>query len=237
LTSKVDLPHLKALDCVAMSGDRYYLSLIRSHWSMHNLERLSVPGIYGIELLQVHGHRLKFLHIPGYQSGGVWQLLTHCPSLEHLVISANCPVPTFHPTIAWVDIWAPTKKDQQPHYEALRDSLPAAFPALCGVRQLDLGLNTVLDLASMLQDPMNDGGDFKYDFPGISIIYSSGAFIKTDMMMDLDGYETYEESDGCSSSDDPNCAMVYDDTSDPWYTDESSMDEDENTDTDPDNVL
>jgi hypothetical protein len=174
---------------------------------------------------------------------------TYCPSLEHLVLPPGSPHPTFHPTITWVDLWSPYN-NQQERYKALRDSLPAAFPSLLGIRQLDAALRSLPDLPSMLHETINDGSDFEYDFPGISIIFSFGNFIKKEMMyLDYEEYEEYEkpsddegsESDGyvgrhwtrsrrweTRSYDATN--DLYDDTSEPWYTDESSLDESEGSD-------
>jgi len=108
----------------------------------------------------------------------------------------------------------------------------------------------------MLQDPENDASYFQYNFPGISIIYKAGAFIKTDMMEDLSDYDgpperyssdEWEEADEFEDSE-SDCRVdpywvdgyqgdgSYDDTSDPWYTDESSPDNSSGTD-DDDGIL
>lgn len=92
----------------------------------------------------------------------------------------------------------------------------------------------------MLHDTTNDGTDFEFDFPGISIIYYFGDLIRKDMV-----YLDYERED--SESEDyagrhwmrnrrwetrsyDAAEDSYDDTSDPWYTDESSPDESEGSD-------
>ena len=105
----------------------------------------------------------------------------------------------------------------------------------------------------MLQDPENDASYFEYNFPGISIIYRANTFIKTDMMEHINDYdmppERYygsDESEEADESEDSEseCRVdrywidgyqlegSYDDTSDPWYTDESSPDNSSGTDED-----
>jgi len=256
---QVDLPNLKALSCYDTGTE--YLASIASQWSMPNLEQLSAVALQlgmpdnvyktTTDLLRAHGLHLKFLHL--LQLGPETQdFLGHCPSLKHLVLSPNSSHPTSHPKITWVDIWSPGLDLR--NYKALRKSLPAAFPSLRGVRQLDASLCTVSDLPSMLQDPENDASYFKYNFPGISIIYKAKAFIKTDMMENLADYDgppkryNSDESEEADESEDfeSDCRVdrywvddyqrerSYDDTSDPWYTDESSPDNLSSTDEDDD---
>ena len=101
----------------------------------------------------------------------------------------------------------------------------------------------------MLQDPENDASYFEYNFPGISIIYKAGAFIKPDMMVDLDDYdgppERYDsDADGWIDEFEDSDSEYkvdrywvdgyqqeesYTDTS-PWHGDESSLDESSGTD-------
>jgi len=99
----------------------------------------------------------------------------------------------------------------------------------------------------MLQDPENDASYFEYNFPGISIIYEANAFIKTDMIEHLNDYDgppdRYYDSDE-SEDFESECRVdgywndgyqregSYDDTSDPWYTDESPPDNSSGTDED-----
>jgi hypothetical protein len=244
---KVNLPNLKALSCYNTGGE--YLASITSQWSMPNLEQLSTMHKVTTDLLRAHGHCLKFLHLPQCQSE-TQNCLEHCPSLKHLVLSPDSSCPTSHPKITWVDIWAPHLDLRK--YKALRKSLPAAFPSLRGVRRLDASLRTVSDLPSMLQDPESDASYFKYNFPGISIVYKAHAFIKADMMEhinDYDGslerYDSDEYGEADESEDSESECRVdrywvegyqregsYDDTSDLWYTDESSPDNSSGTDGD-----
>lgn len=245
---KVDLPNLKALSCYGTGEE--YLASIASQWSMPNLEQLSTVHKITTDLLQAHGRHLKFLHLPQLELK-TQDCLEHCPSLKHLVLSPKNSHPTSHPKITWVDIWAPYPGFWK--YKPLRKSLPAAFPSLHGVRRLDVSLLTMSDLPSMLQDPENDASYFEYNFPGISIIYRANTFIKTDMMEHINDYdmppERYygsDESEEADESEDSEseCRVdrywidgyqlegSYDDTSDPWYTDESSPDNSSGTDED-----
>jgi hypothetical protein len=104
----------------------------------------------------------------------------------------------------------------------------------------------------MLQDPESDASYFKYNFPGISIVYKAHTFIKADMMEhinDYDGslerYDSDEYGEADESEDSESECRVdrywvegyqregsYDDTSDLWYTDESSPDNSSGTDGD-----
>lgn len=245
---KVHLPNLKALSCY--DTEEGYLASIASQWSMPILEQLSTRHKITTDLLRAHGLRLKFLHLPqGHPD--TQSVLEHCPSLKHLVLFPQSWCPTSHPKITWVDIWTPY--GYVPTYKDLRKSLPAAFPSLRGVRRLDATLFTLSDLPAMLQDPENDASYFEYNFPGISIIYKSGAFIKPDMMVDLDDYdgppERYDsDADGWIDEFEDSDSEYkvdrywvdgyqqeesYTDTS-PWHGDESSLNESSGTDDDDD---
>jgi hypothetical protein len=243
---KVDLPNLKALSCYGIWGE--YLASIASQWSMPNLEQLSSAEKITIDLLQAHGLRLKFLHLPKLEHKMKTQdCLELCPSLQHLVLFPDSSYPTFHSKITWVDIWA----HWLVHNGALRKSIRAAFPSLRGVRRLDMSLRIVSDLPSMLQDPEGDASYYEYNFPGISIIYKANNFTKPDMMEDLNDYnqpperydsdeeEFYEFDDSeteCKVDrywvDSYQREGSYDDTSDPWYPNESSPDDSSGTDDD-----
>jgi hypothetical protein len=197
LKFQVNLPKLKALHCIVKYNGKPCLETIASQWGMPNLEHLSVDhiSVYNAEnsnqsLLRAHGHHLKFLCIQPlctapYQDKYVINpqiLLQHCPVLEHLVIPPANLLLLSHPRVTWVDVWATDDDDQQSHM-ILRDSISAAFPALRGVRVLDLNLTTVLDISSMLHPaPFNDGNNFTYEFPGVHIHYSSGMITKIDYM-------------------------------------------------------
>lgn len=209
-----------------------YLTAIMSQWIIHNLERLSIDGCQGLDLIQAHGRRLKFLHMDFELQIDTQTVLTSCPSLELLVMSPYSSLQIFHSTITWVDIWT-LNQDHQEISKALHDSLPAAFPALRGVRHLHDSWSTLPYLSPMLRDPMYDWGDYEYDFPGISVIYSSGVFIKKDMVYLEDYDEPSDEEDSEAEGEyyaNGRQESLYDDTSDPWYMDESSPDDSEGTD-------
>jgi hypothetical protein len=135
---KVDLPNLKALSCYGTAVEEY-LASIASQWSMPNLEQLSTDKITE-DLLRAHGLHLKFLRLRQIELK-TQSCLEHCPSLKHLVLFPGSSCPTSHPKITWVDIWDPSS--YLGNYKTLRRSLPAAFPSLRCVRQLDVSLHSV----------------------------------------------------------------------------------------------
>lgn len=113
-STKVDLPHLKALYVSVSDHEGSYLGSIASQWSMRNLERLCIASyIYKsstLELLRAHGHHLKFLYVsPRCVFPDTQTVLKCCPSLEHLVLPPSSSCPGFHRTITWVDLWSPPK--------------------------------------------------------------------------------------------------------------------------------
>jgi hypothetical protein len=94
-----------------------------------------------------------------------------------------------------------------------------------------------------------EGGNFEYRFPGIHIQYSSGTFVKRDMMYVDDEEFSSSDSDpgntsGWDSGSDlddshqgryfpPRGSLSYDDTSDRWHTSDGSSSGNDEADEEP----
>jgi len=229
----IHFDRLKTLRCGVQYDSRENLRMVEAKWKMPRLERLTfeldgdqrtMSTYLYRSFFIAHGRCLKFLSIRlgpwGRKCSLAMQpLLDQCPILEHLVLQAHSRDTLAHPTVKWIDLWSPHVRNRCIHpWVHVNFWAKEAFPALQGVRTLDVALVNVPDLATMMPPDAVVNGDAFDRFPGIHIWHSRDRLIRRDLMYirvfeggdnssddDYDSDSDYSPSEGHSSSDDDQC--------------------------------
>jgi hypothetical protein len=229
------MAQLEDFRCVMAWRGTYYLSIIAQQWSMPRLRRASfdqninVDMSYHARFFRSHGHNIQYLHIRPAAVILIDQattvemqvLLDLCPSVEHIVLSSQMRIPIAHPKVMWIDVWDPNSAQLAPYKELCATLTPKAFPALRGIRYIDLTLANVADVPIVLPpDLAKTGGAFEYRFPGVDVQHTVGRIVKRDMMYchcDEDSHfqipddfdESESDNSGLDHSSDVNSSDTY----------------------------
>ena len=191
------MTQLEDFRCVMSWRGTYYLGIIAQQWSMPSLRRVSfdqnihVDMSYHPRFFRSHGHGIKYLHIrPAAvilidQAATVEMqvLLDLCPNVEHVVLCSQMRMPISHPKVQWIDVWDPNSAQYAQHIDLCASLTPKAFPALRGIRCLDLALANITDIPIVLPPHLAiTGGAFEYQFPGVDVQHTAERIVKRDMM-------------------------------------------------------
>ncbi|KAL0956791.1 hypothetical protein HGRIS_002910 [Hohenbuehelia grisea] len=184
------------------------LAHIEKKWIMPQLQRLEIAWDYPIDikpelssrlsqatasLCRAHGSHLHTLSVhpilpyPKIATGSVpdgqdiRRILSSCPALEHLVLSAKPEVKLAHAKLKWIDIWSVDVANPDRSASLKIEIGKKSLPSLQRVRILDYALCTLPEVAMTLSPELfSTDVAYRYEYPGVAVQYANQVLQRMD---------------------------------------------------------